>query len=116
MKTPQIVLTLLLALSAAAARSAETLTLTRDGKTDYAVVVPENAAPVQISAAAELAETLQAISGAEFPVKKESEVAAGPDAKLLVIGPSETSKRLLGGEVDESAVPYDGIILKQTGS
>ncbi len=116
MKTPQIVLTLLLAFSAAAARSAETLTLTRDGKTDYAVVVPENAAPVQISAAAELAETLQAISGAEFPVKKESEVAAGPDAKLLVIGPSETSKRLLGGEVDESAVPYDGIILKQAGS
>ncbi len=115
MKT-QIVLTLLLALSAAAARSAETLTLTRDGKTDYAVVVPENAAPVQVSAAAELAETLRKISGVPFPIKRESEVAAGPDAKLLVIGPSETSKRLLGGEVDESAVPYDGIILKQAGS
>ncbi|MBR6481307.1 MAG: DUF4838 domain-containing protein, partial [Thermoguttaceae bacterium] len=115
MNTRQIVLTLLLALSAAAARSAETLTLTRDGKTDYAVVVPDNAAPVQVSAANELAGTLQKISGVPFPIKKESEVAAGPDAKLLVIGPSEASKKLLGGKVDESAVPYDGIILKQAG-
>ncbi|MBR6481456.1 MAG: hypothetical protein IKT12_07110, partial [Thermoguttaceae bacterium] len=63
MKTRQIVLTLLLALSAAAAWSAETLTLTRDGKTDYTVVVPENATPVQLSAANELADTLRTISG-----------------------------------------------------
>ncbi|MBR2693805.1 MAG: DUF4838 domain-containing protein [Thermoguttaceae bacterium] len=115
MKARQIVLTLLLVLSAAAARSAETLTLTQDGKTDYAVVLPENAAPVQVSAANELADTLREISGVAFPIKKESEVAAGPDAKLLVIGPSETSKSLLGDAVDEAAVPYDGIVLKQTG-
>ncbi|MBQ3389391.1 MAG: DUF4838 domain-containing protein [Thermoguttaceae bacterium] len=117
MKAPrQIILTLLLAFSAAAAWSAETLTLTRDGKTDYVVVVPENAAPVQLSAANELAETLQEISGVPFPVKKESEIAAvSPEEKLLVIGPGAASKALLGPETDEDAVPYDGIILKQAG-
>ncbi|MBQ6158841.1 MAG: DUF4838 domain-containing protein, partial [Thermoguttaceae bacterium] len=116
MKLRPIILTLLVILAAAAARSAETLTLTQDGKTDYTVVLPENATPVQVSAATELAETLRAISGAAFPVKKESEVAAGPGAKLLVIGPSETSKSLLGDAADEAATPYDGIILKQVGS
>ena len=116
MKLRPIILTLLVILAAAAARSAETLTLTQDGKTDYTVVLPENATPVQLSAATELAETLRAISGAAFPVKKESEVAAGPGAKLLVIGPSETSKSLLGDVADEAATPYDGIILKQAGS
>ena len=117
MKAPrQIILTLLLAFSAAAAWSAETLTLTRDGKTDYVVVVPENAAPVQLSAANELAETLQEISGVPFPVKKESEIAAvSPEEKLLVIGPGAASKALLGPETDEDAGPYDGIILKQAG-
>ena len=116
MKTLNMIFVLLLAAFAAEAAAAEKLTLADRGGTEYTILVPDGASPVQISAAAELAETLQKISGAPFPIKKESEIAAvSPEEKLLVIGPGAASKALLGAEADEDAVPYDGIILKQTG-
>ena len=116
MKLRTIILTFLVILGATAAWSAETLTLTQDGKTDYTVVVPDDASAVQLSAANELTDTLRTISGATFPVKKESDVDIAPDAKLLVIGPGAASKLLLDDKVDEAAIPYDGIVLKQVGS
>ncbi|MBQ3389390.1 MAG: DUF4838 domain-containing protein [Thermoguttaceae bacterium] len=116
MKTLNVIFVLLLAPFAAGAAAAEKLTLADRGTTEYTILVPESASPVQISAAAELAETLQEISGVPFPVKKESEIASvSPEEKLLVIGPGAASKALLGPETDEDAVPYDGIILKQAG-
>lgn len=116
MRTLKFILAFLLLGVAANARSAEKLTLTENGKTDYTILIPDDATPVQVSAAKELSDTLQQISAVPFPVKRESEIdAIGPEQKLLVIGPSAASKTLLGSAVDEDAVAYDGIILKQTG-
>ena len=92
------------------------LKLANAGKTDYVIVLPENPTPVQETAAKELASNLKEISGAEFPIRSESDVSADPAEKLLVIGPSAASRALLAGSVDEDALGYDAIVIRQAGS
>ncbi|GHT36329.1 hypothetical protein FACS189427_07730 [Planctomycetales bacterium] len=91
---------------------AETLTLSTDGKTDYIIVLPIEATPVEQTAAKELKQHLDAVTGADFAVVKESEVAA--TKPQIIVGNSKRAKELFP-EIDVTKLPYDGIIIKSVG-
>ncbi len=86
-------------------------TLIKGGKSDYTIVLPDKADPVQKTAANELQSFLKQCTGVELPIVKESEA---PTASLLVIGPSAMSKKMLGDQ--EEKIGYDGIIIRSVGS
>ena len=91
------------------------LRLADGGATDYAIILPAEPSAVQRTAANELASFLNQVTGAQFPVLSENNV---PDSrKLLVIGPSALSARLLAGaEAEpEETIGQDGIILQPVG-
>jgi hypothetical protein len=94
------------------AASAETLTLSTDGKTEYAIVLPAEATLVEQTAAKELKQHLDAVTGADFVVVKETEAdAAKPQ---IVVGNSKRMKEFLP-EIDVTKLPYDGIVIKSVG-
>jgi len=68
----------------AATASADGLVLSRDGQSEYVIVVPDRATPVEKTAAAELREHLSKITGAPWPVVAEAASPAG--APRLVVG------------------------------
>ncbi len=68
-------------------------TLFADGKTDYSIVVGENASESEKWAASELSHWLAESGGAEFPVRSDSEPAA---EREIVIGDNRHSEALLG--------------------
>ena len=74
-------LTMLFALTAPSF-AAQTMTLASGGATDYRVVVAENAAPAEQTAADTLADYLNRITGATFPVVTDAQPAA--DKELIV--------------------------------
>ncbi|MDR0870881.1 MAG: DUF4838 domain-containing protein [Planctomycetaceae bacterium] len=92
--------------------TAGTLTLSTDGKTDYAVVLPDAATPVETTAAKELQEHLKQITGAGFAVVKESQ--ADNAKPQILLGNTKKTKELLP-ELDAAKLPYDGIIRKTAG-
>ncbi|MCL2742396.1 MAG: hypothetical protein FWE67_00945, partial [Planctomycetaceae bacterium] len=95
-----------------AVSASETLTLSKDGKTEYTIVLPAEAAAVEQTAAKELKLHLDAVTGADFTIAKETEVdAAKPQ---LVIGNSKRLKELLPN-LDLAKIPYDGIVIKTVG-
>ncbi len=55
-------------LTSAAALAGDELSLTRDGKTDYVIVIPDRPSPVEQTAARELQQHLAAVTGATLPV------------------------------------------------
>ncbi len=111
----------LLPLSNQASQGAEPVLLASGGESGYAIVVPDAGTAVQQTAASELRDYIRQIADVELPVMSESEASAAgrldslEDAKLFIIGPCATSQKALG-ELDESSIGYDGIILKNVGS
>jgi hypothetical protein len=96
----------------AAIVSAETLTLSTDGKTNYVIVLPAEATPVEQTAAKELKQHLDAVTGADFTIVTESKIdTAKPQ---IVVGNCKRVKEFLP-EIDISKIPYDGIIIKSIG-
>lgn len=91
------------------------LQLAVNGKSDYRIVLPADATPVQNSAANELRLYFKQVTDAELPVVSENDVVWNDEAKLFIIGPGELSQQVLGN-IDESAIGYDGIILKNVGN
>lgn len=92
--------------------------LADNGKTDYIITLPENAAPVQRTAASELAKYLNEITGAEFPIRVECPETISPDVKQLAIGPSKTTDTLLlaaGLEGERENCDYDNVRIAQCG-
>lgn len=73
-------------LLAAPAFASQMLTLASGGTTDYRIVVSQNAAPAERTAADTLADYLHRITGATFPVATDAEPAA---AKELVVGATD---------------------------
>ena len=93
--------------------------LVTGGKTDYAIVLPDEPTVVQKTAADELASFLRQVTGADFPILAEGQVERGASdkEKLLVIGPGELSKKLLAfvDAEPEERLRQDGIILQTVG-
>jgi hypothetical protein len=91
---------------------AATLTLSKNGKTKYVIVLPLDATPVEQTAAKELKLHLDAVTGADFAVVNESEVDA--TKPQIIVGNSKRAKELLP-EIDGTKLQYDGIVIKSVG-
>ncbi|NLZ03502.1 MAG: hypothetical protein GXY25_23585, partial [Pirellulaceae bacterium] len=102
---------MLVVLAAAPAAAAE-LNLSLDGKSDYAIVLPENATPVERTAAGELQTHLAEITGATLPILAESEAAQA--AARIVLGDSPLTRKLLPS-IDPASLAPDGIVIKTVG-
>ncbi len=89
------------------------LTLAEDGHTSYVIVVADDAAAPDLTAAAELREYLDQITSSSFPVRKESEV--DKPALRILVGQSATVKKLLP-DVDWAGLGQEGIVIKTVGS
>ena len=94
-------LIMLFALAAPAFAAPAELTLAADGATDYRIVVSQNAAPAERTAADTLADYLNRITGAAFPVATDAEPAA---AKELVVGETNREPGFDKSEWDDDAV------------
>ena len=66
------------------------LTLSNDGITKYVIVIPDSPTIVETTAASELKEHLEQITGAEFVVLHESEVKS--PHRLLIVGNSKLAR------------------------
>ncbi|MDR0327790.1 MAG: DUF4838 domain-containing protein [Planctomycetaceae bacterium] len=91
---------------------AEPLVLSQDGKTEYVIVLPENPSAVELTAAKELKEHLDAVTGANFAIVKETD--ADTAKPQLIVGNAKRLKELLP-DVDVTKIPYDGIVIKTVG-
>ena len=92
--------------------AAEPLTLSKDGKTDYVIVLPETPAAVEQTAAKELKQHLDEVTGADFSIVKENEV--NTTKPQIIIGSAKRTKELLPN-LDVKKIPYDSIVIKTVG-
>ena len=92
---------------------AQPLVLSKDSKTDYVIVLPAEPTAVEQTAAKELKEHLEAVTGAEFAIAKEDE--ADVTKPQLLLGNSKRLKELLP-DLDVAKIPYDGIVIKTVGN
>ncbi|MBR4833787.1 MAG: DUF4838 domain-containing protein [Thermoguttaceae bacterium] len=97
------------------AASADDLTLAENGRSDYAIVLPDAPSPVQKTAANELRSYFAQATGVELPILAEKDAAGKTAAKFIVVGPGPLSQKLLGAAVDETQIAYDGIVMKRVG-
>lgn len=95
--------------------SAGELKLADSGKSEYKILTPANATPVQQTAAKELQTYFQRVTGAELPIISEDSVDSFDGAKLFIVGPGPVSSRALGG-FDESSFKSDEIAVKAVGT
>ncbi len=90
----------------------ETLSLIDNGKTSYVITLPANpSSPIQ-TAAKELQDHLQQVTGARLEITSETETPA--DVPQIVLGPSARCQQLLPA-IDLDQLGYDGIIVKVVG-
>ena len=102
---------LLLAATAAAAASSNELWLARDGHAAAQIVLPAAATAVERTAAQELQQHLEQVTGATFPVVSEATPKSGP---RLLVGNTEAARRL-APDFDPAAAEEDSILLKTAG-
>ena len=99
-------------LSPTVAAGADGPTLARDGKSEYVIVVPAKATPVETTAAHELREHLARVTGAAWPVVAEGAAPAG--APRVVVGHGALARKLLPN-LDVGRLAPDAIVLKTVG-
>ncbi|MHB8898677.1 MAG: DUF4838 domain-containing protein, partial [Thermoguttaceae bacterium] len=109
MKTTPAILLILWALSPSPAAD---LTLAREGRSDYVIVLADSASVVDQTAARELQEHLEKVTGARLPIVREGEPAAG--GKEILVGPSR--RALERAKVANPAeLGRDGILIRTAG-
>ena len=86
---------------------ADKLPIAQNGQTSYRIVLPENASPVLNTAARELSEHLNKITGASFPVVDETAATDGP---ALFIGPVKAAKGVFAEPSFSDAKPDTTVI------
>ena len=107
------VLAMLAAMTAHWAHGADTLTLTTEGTSAYVIVLPNQAAPSEQTAADQLQDYLQQVTGAMLPIRCEGDVDEA--APQIVVGVSDRTKRLLP-DVRLADLGSDGICMKTIGA
>ena len=85
--------------------------LARDGQAAAQIVMPEAATPVERTAAQELRQHLEKVTGSAFSIVTESSAKSGP---RLLVGNTEASRRLAPDFLAAQAA-YDSILLKTVG-
>ena len=91
---------------------AQTLTLSKDGKTDYVIVLPDAATPIEKTAAAELQKHLNAVTTSDFAIVTEAQAFAS--RPQILVGDSKRARQLLP-EISTKNLSYDGIVIKTVG-
>ncbi|MGK9368846.1 DUF4838 domain-containing protein [Melioribacter sp. Ez-97] len=89
------------------AEASEKIYLTKDGKSDYKIILSRNATYWDSLAAFELKKYIAIISGAEIPVIHDD---VPVETKEIIIGKNNHSLN-----IDDSAIQYDGFIIKTKG-
>ncbi len=90
----------------------QTVQISKDGKSDYVIVTPDNPAPVVKTAAQELAKYLKGVIVQEFQIFTESERPEGRPA--FIIGPAKASAAVFKdpsfskAQPDEIAIKFKG--------
>ncbi|HPO15447.1 MAG TPA: DUF4838 domain-containing protein [Candidatus Hydrogenedentes bacterium] len=92
--------------------SADALVLSRDGVSEYTIVVADGAIPAEKTAATELQEFLKQVTGATLPVQEEN--AAPAQGKYIFVGQSARVQAALP-QVDFASLRHDGIVIKTEG-
>lgn len=87
--------------------------IARDGVAMTKIVIPENATPVEHSAAEELLLHLEQITGAIFTIVPEN--ASAPDCSRLMVGATKAARSVLGNQV-VNGFAIDAILLKTSES
>lgn len=90
----------------------QNLTLAKAAKTAYTITLAGDAIPAEKTAATELQKYLQQVTGATFPIKSESEIAAARPQILVGAGPRV--RGMLAGQ-DWAELEQDGILIKTSG-
>ncbi len=93
--------------------SANALTLAKNSKTIYTIVIATDAISSEKTAAKELQKHLKLVTGAQLPIRTESHVK--PNAPQIAIGQSKRVKLLLP-KTDWKSLGSDGIIMKTVGN
>jgi hypothetical protein len=108
-------LTLLALLAGSAALSAapapKSVTLVRNGRSSYRIVVAADASPAVRRGAAELQQYLKQISGAELPIETD---AAPLPKRAILVGPSRHTQAL-GIILDAARLGTEGFLLRSVG-
>ncbi len=97
---------------AATALADEGLTLAREGKSDYVIVIPDRATPVEKTAARELQQYLAGVTGATLTVVTEAETPQ--DKPRVAVGDGAVTRKLLAGLSPGSLAP-DAIVIRTVG-
>ena len=105
-------LCLLLFVPALVASASDDLQLSRDGRSDYVIIIPENATAVDQTAAGELQEHLAQVTGATLPIRSTEETPV--DQPRIVLGDSPLTRKLLPG-FDPAKLAPDAIVIKTIG-
>ncbi|MBU0606549.1 MAG: DUF4838 domain-containing protein [Armatimonadetes bacterium] len=96
----------LTALLLAGGTAAHALTLAEAGRVQAVIVTAADATAAEQTAAAELATTLQKITGAVFRAVPQAEAGV----TRVLVGPSATTRRLLGAELVDGLGPEEFIV------
>ncbi len=110
MKHPTMSLLCILLATFSLASAGLCLELAKSGKTDYSIVVANDAIPAEVTAAKELKLYLDKVTGADFAIVGSE----GAGTHCIYVGQSQTAKSLLPG-VDFDALGTDGIVVKTVG-
>jgi len=94
-----------------APKAAGTQNLARQGKTNYVIVVADDASPSTKHAAEELAAFLKEISGAEFPIRSDKE----PIQPNEIILGDNAHLRQVDAAIDLAPLGQEGYILRTVG-
>ena len=114
-KFPCIILTCITISLAVPGFSADgKIELVKDGKSDYAIVIPANAIPSEQRAARELQSALKQMSGADLPIQKDSETTP---AKAIVLGTLETNAfmRSVKDPISSTGLGAEGFKIRRFG-
>jgi len=80
--------------------------LVKNGKTDFQIVLPDMPQPVEQTAAMELKTYLDTITGINWRIALEKDVAE--NAPQILVGNSARAKKIFP-EIDPEKIPYDGL-------
>lgn len=100
------------ALACLAAADDAALYLARDGKSEYIIVLSATADAVEQTAAAELRDHLQQVTGARLEIRSERDVKA--DVPQIVLGQAGRARELLPS-LDVKSLGPDAVVLKTVG-
>ncbi len=92
--------------------SSASLTLAQNGKTNYVIALAADAIPAEQTAARELSEYLEKISGAKFAVQPETAIKAG--IPQILVGAGMRAKKLLPAQ-SWNYLGSDGVVIKTSG-